>query len=431
MLHDNLGINENGHLVIAGHDTVDLATQYGTPLYVLDTDSVYNNCIMYKTLMEKYFGEGSMPLFASKALSCLEVYRISKKAGIGIDVVSPGEIYTAVKADFPMEKAYFHGNNKTDADIKFAMDNGVGCFVVDNYEELNAVNAEAEKRGFVQRIMLRIAPGISTKTHKAVSTGAVDSKFGVPIATGQALDFVKAALDCSSVELIGLHCHIGSTIFDYSPFAETANVMISFMKDIKDSTGVILPYLNLGGGFGVRYIESDPCFDYNKVMFDINASLNAACDKYAVTRPKLIFEPGRSMVAAAGLTLYTVGSFKTIDGYKSYVSVDGGIADNPRYALYQSKYTCLIANKANEDKTMIATVAGRCCESGDLIQEDVALQSCERGDILAVLVTGAYNYSMASNYNRLPRAAIVGVGKEGSRLIVKRESFEDLVKNDI
>lgn len=431
MLHENLSINELGHLEIGGHDTVKLAEKYGTPLYVLHTDHVYDCCVKYKNLMEKYFGEGSMPLFASKALSCLEVYRIAKKAGIGIDVVSPGEIFTAVKAGFPMEKSYFHGNNKTEADIKFAMENGVGCFVVDNYEELNAVNTEAKARGFKQKIMLRIAPGIAIHTHKAVATGAVDSKFGVPIATGQALEFVKFAMTCDSLELVGLHCHIGSTIFDYQPFAETANVMIAFLKDILDATGKTLSYLNLGGGFGVRYTEDDPLFDYEKVMFDINASMTASCEKHGVPRPKLIFEPGRSIVAAAGLTLYTVGSFKTINGYKSYVSIDGGMADNPRYALYQSKYTCLIANKAAEEKTITATIAGRCCESGDLIQENVALQQCERGDIMAVLVTGAYNYAMSSNYNRLPRPAMVGVSKEGSKLIVKRETFEDLVKNDI
>ncbi len=431
MLHDNLDINEKGHLTIGGYDTVELAKEYGTPLYVLHTDHVYESCVKYKSLMNKYFGEGSMPLFASKALSCLEVYRIAKKADIGIDVVSPGEIYTAVKAGFPMEKSYFHGNNKTDADIAFAMDNGVGFFVVDNYEELYAVNAEAQKRGLVQKILLRVAPGISTHTHKAVSTGTVDSKFGVPIATGQALNFVKDALKCECLKLVGIHCHIGSTIFDYLPFAETANIMVAFMKDIMDATGVVLPYLNLGGGFGVRYTEDDPCFDYEKVMSDINASLVSSCEKYGVPRPKLVFEPGRSIVAAAGLTLYTVGSFKTIDGYKSYVSIDGGMADNPRYALYQSKYTCLVANKASEEKTVTATIAGRCCESGDLIQENVAIPQCERGDILAVLVTGAYNYAMASNYNRLPRPAMVGVGKDGKRIIINRESFEDLVKNDI
>lgn len=431
MLHRNLGINENGNLTIAGFDTVELARKYGTPLYVLDTDYVLESCLKYKTLIEKYFGEGSKPLFASKALSCKEIYRIAKKACIGIDVVSGGEIYTADMAGFPMENAYFHGNNKTDADIAFAMDCGVGCFVADNLEEIAAIQNEAALRGIKVRAMLRVSPGIDPHTHKAVVTGSVDSKFGVAIETGQALEAVKTLLSCNNIEFEGLHCHIGSQIFEYNPFAEAAEIMVRFIADIKNATGVSVKALNLGGGFGVKYTDADPDFDYEKVLSDISAALTSACEKYSVNRPMVYFEPGRSMVAAAGLTLYTVGSFKTITGYKSYVSIDGGMPDNPRYALYQSKYTCLIANKAGADKTVCATIAGRCCESGDLIQEDVELQACERGDTLAVLVTGAYNYSMASNYNRLPRPAMVGVGKEGDRIIIKRESYDDLIKNDI
>jgi len=431
MLHNNLGINDSGNLTIAGFDTVSLAKKYGTPLYVLDTDYVFNSCIKYKNLIAKYFGEGSKPLLASKALSCMEVYRIANKAGIGIDVVSCGEIYTAKKAGFPMENAYFHGNNKTDADIKMALDNGVGCFVVDNLDELAALQREAASRNVTVRAMLRVSPGIDPHTHKAVATGSVDSKFGVAIETGQAMDAVKKLLACSNLEFEGLHCHIGSQIFDYKPFAEAAEQMIRFISQIKSETGVTVPALNLGGGFGVKYTDADPDFDYEKVLSDISQSIENTCKALGVERPRVYFEPGRSMVAAAGLTLYTVGSFKTITGYKSYVSIDGGMPDNPRYALYQSKYTCLIANKAGADKNVCATVAGRCCESGDLIQEDVPLQECGRGDILAVLVTGAYNYSMASNYNRLPRPAMVGVGNEGDRIIIKRESFEDIVSNDI
>ena len=380
MLHNNLSINEKGNLAISGFDTVELANKYGTPLYVLDTDYVLNSCLKYKNLIEKYFGEGSKPLFASKALSCMEIYRIAKKAGIGIDVVSGGEIYTANKAGFPMENAYFHGNNKTDADIKFALDSGVGCFVVDNLDELAALQKETSARGVTVRAMLRVSPGIDPHTHKAVVTGSVDSKFGVAIETGQAMETVKALLACDNIQFEGLHCHIGSQIFDYNPFAEAADIMIRFIADVKKETGVTVSALNLGGGFGVKYTDEDANFDYEKVLSDIASSLEKACADCGVSRPRIYFEPGRSMVAAAGLTLYTVGSFKTITGYKSYVSIDGGLPDNPRYALYQSKYTCLIANKAGEEKTIRATVAGRCCESGDLIQEDVALQPCKRGD---------------------------------------------------
>ncbi len=431
MLHKNLSVNDNGHLAIAGFDTVELAKKYKTPLYVLDTDSVYESCVKYKTLISKYFAEGSKPLFASKALSCTEIYRIAEKAGIGIDVVSGGEIYTAKKAGFPLKNAYFHGNNKTDADIAFALDCGVGCFVVDNTEEINALQAEAERRGISVRVMLRVSPGIDPHTHKAVVTGSVDSKFGIAIETGQALEAIKLISGCKNLLLEGLHCHIGSQIFEYDPFAEAAAVLIRFVSEVKAKLRISVNALNLGGGFGVRYTDEDPEFDYEAVLSKISASIKKSCAECGVEEPKIYFEPGRSIVAAAGLTLYTVGSFKTIKGYKSYVSIDGGMPDNPRYALYQSKYTCLIANKAGEEKSVCATVAGRCCESGDLIQEDVKLQHCERGDILAVLVTGAYNYSMASNYNRLPRPAMVAVGREGDRVIIKRESYEDLVRNDI
>lgn len=431
MLHKNLGISENNHLTIAGFDAAELAASYGTPLYVLDTDKVFENCLMFKKLVEKYFGQGSMPLYASKALSCKEMYRIAHKAGIGADVVSCGEIYTAMSAGFPMENTYFHGNNKTDADILFAVRNNVGCFVVDNNEEIEALEKVAFLCDKKIRVMLRVSPGIDPHTHKAVVTGSVDSKFGVAIETGQAMETVKKILDSGSLCLDGLHCHIGSQIFEYTPYATAADIMISFISEIKKATGYTVQSLNLGGGFGVRYTEDDPIYDYEKVMSDISESVNLACSKYNVDRLKIYFEPGRSIVADAGLTLYTVGSYKTITGYKSYVSVDGGMPDNPRYALYQSKYSCLIANRAGDDKTVRATVAGRCCESGDLIQEDVPLQPCGRGDVLAVLSTGAYNYSMASNYNRLPRPAMIGVGKDGVRVIIRRETFDDLIKNDI
>lgn len=431
MLHDNLSVNQKGNLTINNFDTVELAEKYGTPLYVIDEDAVENNCLRYKRLIEKYFGEESMPLFASKALSYVDIYRVVNRAGIGIDVVSGGELFTAKAAGFPLEKAYFHGNNKTDKDLSDGLKYGVGCFVADNREELVSLNKLAGEMGKKAKVILRLSPGIDPHTHKAVSTGAVDSKFGTAIATGQALEMVKFAISLENIDFAGLHCHIGSQIFDYGPFAEAAQIMVEFVAKIKEETGVKVRELNLGGGFGVRYTEDDTDFDYEKVLSDIADSLNNACEKYAVERPKILFEPGRSIVAAAGLTLYTVGSFKNITGYKSYVSIDGGMPDNPRYALYQSKYTALIANKAAEEKTVRATIAGRCCESGDLIQEDAPLQPCERGDILAVLVTGAYNYSMASNYNRLPRPAIVSVGKNGDRVVVKRESYEDLIKNDL
>jgi len=431
MLHPNLDINNKGNLSFAGHDTVELAKEFGTPLYVMDEDMIRQNCRVYKQALERNFGEGSMPLYASKAFSCKKVYEIAKEEKIGADVVSGGELFTAYKSGFPMDKVFFHGNNKTQKDIEFAMDCGLGYFVVDNKDELDAVNDEAQKRGIIQKILLRITPGIDPHTHKAIVTGSVDSKFGSAIETGQALEIVKYALSMPFISLEGLHCHIGSQIFDIEPFVDAASIMISFLKTVKDETGHESNILNIGGGFGVRYIEEDPVIDYGSFIDKIAEKIKALAKEYSVKLPLILMEPGRSLVAAAGLTLYTVGSVKEITGFKNYVSIDGGMPDNPRYALYQSLYSAIIANKASKNADYACTIAGRCCESGDLIGENIKLAHPQKNDILAVLVTGAYNYSMASNYNRLPRPAVVMVGKNKKYIAVARESYEDLMRNDL
>ncbi len=431
ILHKHFDTNSEGHLTVGGVDTVTLAQKYGTPLYVIDENAVREQCRTYLNAAERYFGEGALPLYASKALCFTEMYRIANEEGLGIDCVSGGELYTAKHAGFPAERIYFHGNNKTDRDISDAMDMGVGTFVVDNHEELCAVGKQAAARGITQKILLRITPGIDPHTHKAISTGNVDSKFGSAIVTGQAMEIVKAAIATEGVDLVGIHCHIGSQIFDVEPFVEAAEIMTKFVSQIKTECGYELSELNLGGGLGVRYTEYDREIDYTKAIEDIAAAVNRLCAENGIAPLKVRLEPGRSLVAAAGVTLYTVGSVKEITGFKSYVSIDGGMPDNPRYALYQSQYTALVANKACGERDFCATLAGRCCESGDLIGEDMMLQHPERGDILAVLVTGAYNYSMASNYNRLPRPAVVMVKDGCDRLVVRRESYEDLVRNDL
>ena len=431
MLHSNLAINENGHLTICGYDTVQLAKEYGTPLYIMDEDMIRENCRIYKHALESNFGIGSMPLYASKAFSCKRVYEIAKEEGIGCDVVSGGELYTAFKAGFPMEKVYFHGNNKTDSDIKLALDCKVGYFVVDNKEELVELNNQAKKLNIKQKILLRITPGIDPHTHKAIITGNVDSKFGSAIETGQAMSIVKSALSQSNIELCGVHCHIGSQIFECDPFTDAAAIMIDFIRQIKDETGHEMKILNLGGGMGVRYIEEDPIIDYKENIRKISEKIKGYAEKHDVKLPIILMEPGRSLVAAAGITLYTVGSVKEIPGFKNYVSIDGGMPDNPRYALYQSLYTCIIANKATEKADYVCNVAGRCCESGDLIAENTKLAHPEKNDILAVLCTGAYNYSMASHYNRLPKPPVVMVSKNNKYIAVKRESFDDLIRNDL
>ena len=431
ILHEHLDTNQLGHLTIGGVDTVELAKKHGTPLYVLDEDVIRHQCRIYREAAIKYFGEDALPLYASKALCFKGIYKLAAEEGMGIDCVSGGELYTAKCAGFPAERIYFHGNNKTDKDICDAMDMGVGTFVVDNCEELCAVGAEAVRRGKAQRILLRISPGIDPHTHRAIVTGSVDSKFGSAIETGQAMEIVKKALKTDGIDLAGIHCHIGSQIFEIEPFADAAKIMTEFIASVKRECGYELHELNLGGGLGVRYTKYDKDIDYADSIRQIADIVKSLCKENGIAMPRVILEPGRSLVAAAGITLYTVGSVKQITGYKNYVSVDGGMPDNPRYALYQSQYTAIVANRAAEPCDFRATLAGRCCESGDLIGEDMDMQKPSRNDTLAVLVTGAYNFSMASNYNRLPRPAVVMVKDGKDRVAVRRETYEDLVSRDL
>ena len=431
MLHDNYTVGENGHLFVGGCDTVSLAGKYGTPLYVIDEDKVRRSMRKFREIMQKYFPAGSRVLYASKALSYVDIYRVAASEGLGADVVSSGEIYTALKGGLPGSAMYFHGNNKTDEDIEYALGAGVGTFVADCREELEYLDAAARRIGKKQDVLLRITPGIDPHTHKKVVTGSVDSKFGTPIETGQAYELVRFALGLKNITLRGFHSHIGSQIFDSGPFSDAAEIMMRFIADLSGKLGYTAEYLNLGGGYGVTYTEDRADLDADRVLREISEKLTGLAGEFGIEVPKIIIEPGRALVAAAGVTLYTVGSVKTIPGYRTYVSIDGGMPDNPRYALYQSDYTALIASKAAEPASQRVTIAGRCCESGDLIQENAPLQSCRRGDILAVLVTGAYNYSMASNYNRIPRPAMVSVSGGRDRLVVRRESFEDLVRNEL
>ncbi|MBE6655932.1 MAG: diaminopimelate decarboxylase [Ruminococcaceae bacterium] len=431
MLHDNLSINEAGHLTLGGVDTVKMAEKYGTPLYLLDEDRVRENCRTYLTAMKEYFGGGSGPLLASKALSFKGIYRIAKEEGMRTDLVSLGEMFTAHAAGFPLDRAYFHGNNKTDRDIETAMEYGVGTFAVDNREELYAIEEIAARRGIRQNILLRLSPGIDPHTQEKISTGKVDSKFGTAIETGQAEELTKEALSLPHVSLLGFHCHVGSQIFEETPFTDAADIMLAFMACMRDKYGFTASVLNLGGGFGVRYTESDPVIDYRANIRLVAEHVKARCAEYDFPMPEVLMEPGRSIVADAGVTLYTVGSVKTITGYKSYVSVDGGMPDNPRYALYASRYTVELASNMHAPRDFVATVAGRCCESGDLIGEDMTMARPSRGDILAVLVTGAYNFSMASNYNRIPRAPLVLLSEGTDRIGVAGESYEDLYRLDV
>lgn len=426
----NLSVNEKGHLTIGGLDTVDLAQNYGTPLYVMDEDLIRENCRSFKQSIDKYYGGKGLVCYASKSFCCKAVCRIMAEEGIGLDVVSEGELYTAASVGFPMDKVHFHGNNKTDRELLLAVQYGVGAVVVDNIFELERLNKVAAENGVKVNIMFRIKPGIDAHTHDFVRTGQIDSKFGFALETGEAFEAVKKALALENVNLSGLHCHIGSQIFDIDPFVLAAEVMINFIAKISDELNYEVKELNLGGGFGIKYTDDDTPVPYDRYMEKVSAKVKELCGEKNIALPYIVIEPGRSIAAPAGITLYTVGGIKHIPNIRTYVSVDGGMCDNPRYALYKSKYDAVIANKADQPRSETVTIAGKCCESGDLIGEGMPLQKAEAGDIVAVLATGAYNYSMSSNYNRIPKPAVVMVSGGKSRVVVKRETLEDIIRND-
>ena len=413
-------------------NVVSLAEKYGTPLYLMDENRIRYNICSFKMALNKYFGKNANLLYASKACSFKYMYNILSSENVGIDIVSSGELWTAKSANFDLSKAYFHSNNKTDFDIEFGIENHVGYFVVDNIEEIKIIEEKSAKHNILQKVLLRVTPGIDTHTYEANRTGQIDSKFGVAIETGQAIDFVGEILKLKHIDLCGFHCHVGSQVFDEDVFERTASIMIQFFSNVKNRYSFITKEFDIGGGFGVRYIESDPVLDIDKKIKNLSIKINEECKKYNIDIPKIIIEPGRAIVADAGMTLYTVGAIKKIPKYKNYVSIDGGMTDNPRFALYHADYTIYTANKMDEENVFKADLVGRCCESGDIIKKDAFFpNSISRNDIIAVATTGAYNYSMASNYNRIPRPAIVMLKDNKDFLVVKRESLDNLIENDI
>lgn len=428
---DNLNVNESGNLTIGGVDTTALAGQYGTPLYVFDEEKIRENCRRFKESIDRFYGGKGMVCYASKAFSCMEMCRIVNNEGLGLDVVSGGELYTAIKAGFDVSKIGYHGNNKTDDELRYAVSADVGHIIVDNFSELEHLERIAGELGKKPHIMFRIKPGIDAHTHSFVKTGQIDSKFGFALETGEAFEAVKEAVQCKNLDFMGVHCHIGSQIFDIEPFEEAARVMLDFIAKIKNELNHEVRELNLGGGFGIKYLnEHDPA-PFETYMERVSEIVKSRSEELGIKMPAILIEPGRSIAAPAGITLYTVGARKEIPGIRTYVSVDGGMCDNPRYILYQSEYEAVVANKAGQERDERVTIAGKCCESGDLIGENMPLQHAESGDIIAVLATGAYNYSMASNYNRIPRPAVVFVKNGESRIAVNRETFEDIVRNDV
>lgn len=430
MICNNICVNDN-ELYFGGVSTSKMAKKYGTPLYLMDEDRIRHNCRIYTEAMKKYFDGNAIPLYASKAASFKKIYEIMKDENMGLDVVSAGEIYTALKAGLTLENAYFHSNNKTDEDVDFAISNKIGYFVVDNAEELEVIDAVAQRYNIKQKILLRLTPGIDTHTYEAVNTGKVDSKFGTAIETGQASEIVGCALGFKNIDLVGFHCHIGSQVFDSDTFFRSSEIMLEFIADMKKKYGYEAKELSLGGGYGVRYTEKDPVINIDDNIRLVSVAVKEKCSELGINIPKILMEPGRSIVADAGMTLYTVGTVKMITGYKNYVSIDGGMTDNPRFALYGSAYTVYLANKMTEASDFKCSVVGRCCESGDIIQENVLIPKPVRGDIIAVCTTGAYNYSMASNYNRLQKPAIVMLKGGNDSLAVRRETLDDIISNDI
>ncbi len=431
---DTLKINEKGHLELGGADCVELAKKFGTPLYLFDEAYIRKMMGVYRDTLKKHYGDNGLVLYASKAFSCKAIYRIADEENIGIDVVSGGELYTALQAGFPAEKIYMHGNNKLDYEIGEALDAGIGCIVADAYSEIDKIDNEAKKRGLVQRILLRINPGVEAHTHAFVQTATTDSKFGFSISDGTAEKATAYAMTKKNVKLDGYHCHIGSQIFEKQSFVLGVEKVMDFAVSMKNKLNFTLETLNMGGGFGIWYTDEDRKISAEGYAEYLEALIQTVKEKVAqhgLKSPYLLLEPGRSIVGEAGVTLYTVGAIKDIPGVKKYVAIDGGMFDNPRYALYQSKYTPILANRANESCTEIVSIAGKCCESGDLIAVNVPLPKAETGDVLAILSTGAYNYSMAMNYNRnmIPPCVLVRDGE--AEYIVKPQSYADIVRNDV
>lgn len=431
LVMDCLGRNAAGHLTIGGCDLTAIAEEFHTPAYVMDENKIRQNCRVYRHAMDEYYGGNGLALYASKALSCKAIYRIALEEGMGVDVVSGGELYTALRAGFPAEKIYFHGNNKTEDEIAMAIDRGVGRIVVDNIFELETLNRMAGEKNKNMKILFRIKPGIDAHTHSFVQTGQIDSKFGVALETGEAEEILRRAQQMEHVTVVGVHCHIGSQIFELEPFRLAAKTMMGLIGMMHEKYGMTLSELNLGGGYGIKYVNSDQPIDYDKYIEAVAKVVRDESARLGVKEPYLVMEPGRSIVASAGLTLYTVGAVKEIPDIRTYVSVDGGMGDNPRHIMYGAEYQAVLPEKPDAEPETVVTVAGKCCESGDILVRDAKLPKVEPGDLLAVLATGAYNYSMASNYNRIPRPPIVMVRDDKATLAVRRERYEDLIACDL
>lgn len=428
-LHGTSKINAAGRLEIGGCDTVELADKFGTPLYVFDEELIRRRC---REFMEAFRATGLkyQVAYASKAFCVMAMCRIAEEEGLSLDVVSDGELYTALRAGFPPERIHFHGNNKTPEEIEMALDAKIGCVVVDNFTELHLLNETAKAKEAVMDVLFRVTPGVEAHTHEFISTGQTDTKFGFDIGNGSAFQAIREAKELNHVRILGVHSHIGSQIFEVDGFRLAAERVAEFAQTVREELGITFAVINLGGGFGIRYVEEDHPLPLAQYVQAITEAIKSLFARYQYPLPEIWIEPGRSIVGDAGTTLYTVGSSKTIPGIRKYVSVDGGMTDNPRPALYDAKYEAMLANRATEPNEETVSIAGKCCETGDMLIWDLELPRTQPGDTLAVSCTGAYNYSMASNYNRLRRPAVVFVRNGEADLVVRRETFEDVAGKD-
>lgn len=420
----------NNELHIGGISTVTLAKEFHTPLFVLDEALIRNKCREYMTSF-KVAEFGNKVSYAGKSFLTLAICELIKEEGLSLDVVSGGELYTAIKSNFPMEKIYFHGNNKTEDEIFMGIENGIGTFVADNFYEIDKINEISKRLNKIQKVMLRITPGIEAHTHDYIKTGHVDSKFGFTILNNKTMTAVRKVTSLSNVELSGLHCHIGSQIFEIEPYLDAVDIMMSLIKNIKDEINYEIKELNLGGGFGIYYKKGDDPKTPAEFCSKILEKANATATSLKINLPKLIIEPGRSIVGNAGITLYTIGSIKSIPNIRKYVAIDGGMTDNIRPALYDAEYECAIANRVKSHWTELVTISGKCCESGDILLNNVELPEAYSGDILSMLSTGAYCYAMSSNYNKVPRPAVVLVKDNSYKLICRRETYEDIISREL
>lgn len=415
-------VNDRDHLEVGGRDCVDLADEFGTPLYVFCEETFRTRARDFS----KAFPDSTI-YYAAKALSALAVCQLAEQEGLGMDVASGGELHVALTSGFPADRLIMHGNNKRDVDLERAIEAGIGRIAIDNLEEIDRTNSIAKRAGRQQPVLLRVTPGVEAHTHHYVQTGQEDSKFGMSLEAGVAAEAVRRASAADSLELRGIHAHIGSNIFSFDPYAKTIELLFEFIAEMQRN-GIELPEVNLGGGFGVPYVAGDYPLRLELLANLVRETADREAERIGITPPRLSFEPGRYMVANACLTLYRVGVIKNVPGVRTYVSVDGGMSDNIRPALYESRYEAVAVNKATEQPSTVVTIAGMHCESGDILIRDIALPPLESGDVLAVPVTGAYGYAMASNYNMQPRPAMVLVGSGDARVIVKRESYDDLIR---